>query len=78
MCVSSGPFTNLTLRYNVDSSVTTGHCLTRNFSQEVFNGADKKYIEECNALETYEEAWECWSLQPHSAGHGGTGGIVSH
>lgn len=78
MCVSNGPFANLTLRYNVGAGVDSGHCLTRNFTQESFNTAATKYIKECNKIDTYEEAWICWSRNPHNAGHGGTGGIVSH
>ena len=76
-CVQDGPFANLTLRLNGDTS-TDEHCLTRDFSQEAFDLGAKENIDECNAIETYNEAWGCWSLNPHRAGHGGTGGIVSH
>lgn len=78
MCVSSGPFANMTLRYKVGAGVDDGHCLTRNFTQSQFDNAATEYIKECNKMGTYEEAWICWSQKPHNAGHGGTGGIVSH
>ncbi|KAI1335914.1 amino acid transporter [Xylariaceae sp. FL0016] len=75
-CVTDGPFANLTLRFNQDGSPTE-KCLTRIFSDRQFATAAQENIDECNAIDNYTEAWECWSRDPHSAGHGGVGGIMS-
>ncbi|KAI0470098.1 amino acid transporter [Xylariaceae sp. FL0804] len=75
-CITDGPFVNLTLRFNQDGSATE-KCLTRIFSQSQFSTAAQDNIDECNAIDNYTEAWDCWSRDPHSAGHGGVGGIMS-
>ncbi|KAI0412994.1 amino acid transporter [Xylaria grammica] len=75
-CVWDGPFANLTLRWLLDAS-TEDHCLTRNWSQEELDKGTQPNIDKCNSIDNYTDAWLCWSQNPHSAGHGGIGGIMS-
>ncbi len=55
----------------------TKYCITRNLNQCFFAGAAQHEIDACMAKKTYEDAWHCLEAQPHGAGHGGVGGIVS-
>lgn len=74
-CVATGPFANLTLRWLQDSTVSE-HCLTRRFQERALEAASTANIAKCDAISTYEDAWQCFSNGPHGSGHGGVGGIV--
>ncbi|ETS85154.1 hypothetical protein PFICI_03179 [Pestalotiopsis fici W106-1] len=74
-CVQDGPFASLVLRWQLNGQVGD-HCLTRNFNQNSFNAAAQSNIDRCNAIDSFTEARSCWEGSPHSAGHGGVGGIL--
>ncbi|KAI1861852.1 hypothetical protein JX265_009355 [Neoarthrinium moseri] len=75
-CIADGQFANLTLRFLANNRVSD-HCVTRRFSQQAFQAAAQANINRCNAIKTYANAWTCWSLTPHSAGHAGVGGVMN-
>lgn len=75
-CVVDGPFANLTLRWVQDGSVSD-HCLTRIHNDSLLSSTSQPNIDECNAIDNYTEAWECFNGGPHSGGHAAVGGIVS-
>lgn len=76
-CVTDGPFANLTLHLNSsDLPVDGGYCLSRNFNLTQFEGANSSNIDTCFAYDTFEDARQCYEANPHSAGHGGVGGVV--
>ncbi|KAF7536038.1 hypothetical protein G7054_g4904 [Neopestalotiopsis clavispora] len=74
-CIQSGSFANLTLRWQLNNQVGD-HCLTRDFNQNGFNAAAQTNIDRCNAIGAFADARSCWEGSPHSAGHGGVGGIM--
>ncbi|KAI0122938.1 amino acid transporter [Xylariales sp. AK1849] len=76
-CIASGPSANLTLRWEDAEGQIQDKCLSRNFSPRSFNSAAQSNIDECNAIDNYDEAWVCWYQSPHGAGHGGVGKIMA-
>ncbi len=39
--------------------------------------SSKSNVDACLAMATFDKAWPCIELNPHSGGHGGVGGQVS-
>ncbi|KAI0130350.1 amino acid transporter [Xylariales sp. AK1849] len=74
-CVADGPFVNLTMHINQTSNAAD-YCLTRSLNQEGFNTSNSANLEACMNSTTYEEAWECFVANPHTAGHSGIGGTM--
>lgn len=74
-CVTDGPFVNLTLHMN-SSSTSASYCLTRSFNQNGFQTGQQQYIDECFNTTNYEDAFECYQVNPHTAGHSAVGGTV--
>lgn len=74
-CVATGPFANLTLHMKDDGSVSN-YCLTRSLSTRSFASAVQTNVDACLTETTYVDAWECLESRPHSAGHGGVGGLM--
>ncbi|KAI3537135.1 hypothetical protein CABS01_10592 [Colletotrichum abscissum] len=74
-CVADGPFVNLTMHLNQTSS-DANFCLTRDLDQDSFYQANSTYVNECMAIETYVDSWNCWGTAPHLAGHMGVGGTM--
>lgn len=75
-CVTDGPFVNLTLHINSTSNYAND-CLTRPFNSNGFQTGQQQYIDECFASENYTAAFECYQVNPHTAGHSAVGGTVS-
>lgn len=77
-CVTDGPFANLTLHLNSSDlpDPNGGYCLSRKFNLTQFEGANSSNIDTCFAYDTFEDARQCYEANPHSAGHGGVGGVV--
>lgn len=75
-CVPDGPFSNLTL--HLTSTGAEDYCLSRKFDNDFFRLANRSNVEECMEFQDYTTAWPCWALKPHTAGHWGVGGTVSH
>lgn len=80
--VTEGPFAYTELHvgawsFNTVIPKTATYHLNRSISATIFQAASQSNVDECYALETYEEAWDCYGEAPHSAGHAGTGGTVS-
>jgi tyrosinase len=76
-CVSDGPFANLTIRVNIDLSISP-HCLTRNFNPCRFNYAVQANVDACQAKPTFELWRTCMETIPHAAGHGGIGATMEN
>lgn len=78
-CIEDGPFTDIKLHLKDDLSTRGEYCITRNTNPCFFDsGADPAKLDKCFAAKTWDEAWRCLeSSGPHSAGHGGVGGLVS-
>ncbi|KAL3469805.1 hypothetical protein BJX99DRAFT_64400 [Aspergillus californicus] len=74
-CVDEGPFQHLRLHVN-QTSLHDDSCLHRSFSTETFALGGQEYVDECMNSTTYEEAWTCFVVDPHVAGHGGVGGTM--
>ncbi|KAF4537765.1 Amino acid transporter [Lasiodiplodia theobromae] len=74
-CVTDGPFVNLTIHLNL-TSTDANLCLTRDLNQSEFNLANSTYVDECQAIDTYADSWNCWGTNPHLAGHFGVGGTM--
>ncbi|KXH68080.1 hypothetical protein CSAL01_08947 [Colletotrichum salicis] len=74
-CVADGPFVNLTMHLNQTSS-DANLCLTRDLDQDSFYHAKSTYVNECMAIDTYDDSWNCWGTAPHLAGHMGVGGTM--
>lgn len=75
-CVTDGPFANLTLHLNATSK-SANECLTRELNPEGFQGGRQEEIDACFNTTTYQEAFNCYRVNPHTAGHFGVGGTVS-
>jgi tyrosinase len=73
--VTDGPFANTTLHITQYSN-TDSFCLWRSFGTNIFQGASSPNIAECFNTTTYEEAYDCYQQNPHTAGHGGVGGAM--
>ncbi|KAH0441491.1 amino acid transporter [Colletotrichum camelliae] len=74
-CVADGPFVNLTMHLNQTSN-NADFCLTRDLDQDSFYQANSTYVNECMAIDTYVDSWNCWGTAPHLAGHMGVGGTM--
>lgn len=79
--VTNGPFANMELHVGAWASnsvvpKTATYQLNRSISVSTFQAASQENVDTCYALDTYDEAWECYAKKPHSSGHGGTGGTV--
>ncbi|CZR52293.1 related to monophenol monooxygenase (tyrosinase) [Phialocephala subalpina] len=74
-CVRSGPFANRTMHIGPDEE-TTNYCFTRIWNNAVIEQAGAASVAECYANNDYESFWPCAWGGPHSAGHGGTGGVM--
>ncbi|KAH0430728.1 amino acid transporter [Colletotrichum camelliae] len=74
-CVTDGPFVNLTLHINSTSNYAND-CLTRSFNSNGFQTGQQEYIDECFASENYTAAFECYQVNPHTAGHSAVGGTM--
>lgn len=80
--VTDGPFANMELHvgawaFNTVIPKTATYHLNRSINTNTFQAASQANVNECYALDTYDEAWQCYGQSPHSAGHAGTGGTVS-
>jgi tyrosinase len=75
-CVRSGPFANRTMHIGPDEE-TTNYCFTRIWNNAFIEQAGAASVAECYANNDYDSFWPCAWGGPHSAGHGGTGGVVS-
>ncbi len=75
-CLADGPLANLTLRFD-EKLKPISYCLIRNINGCFFKAVAQKTVDTCLAKKTFLEAWNCLETQPHGAGHGGIGGIVS-
>ncbi|KAH9904384.1 hypothetical protein F4778DRAFT_780352 [Xylariomycetidae sp. FL2044] len=81
--VTDGPFAGLELHvgaYSENSVVpkaATYH-LNRSINADTFQSAGQTYVDECFAIDNYDEAWSCYGQSPHSAGHAGTGGTMQN
>lgn len=75
-CVTDGPFVNLTLHMN-SSGTTEDYCLTRSFNSNGFQSGVQANLDECFNMTTYEDAFDCYQVNPHTAGHSAVGGTVS-
>ncbi|ROV90064.1 hypothetical protein VSDG_08365 [Cytospora chrysosperma] len=81
-CVVDGPFANTTLRLDQSFGVVKydEYCLSRNFTAEYWPWANSTYSDTCYAATNYEDAWNCYTVKPHSSGHlavAGTLGLQS-
>ncbi|KAL4899842.1 hypothetical protein BDW74DRAFT_183331 [Aspergillus multicolor] len=74
-CINDGPFRGHTLR--IRSGEGNGdYCISRKFNQNVWRWASRSNISECFAERRYTDAWWCYNLYPHSAGHVAVGGVM--
>ncbi|KAK6083315.1 amino acid transporter [Seiridium cupressi] len=76
-CIQTGPFANLTLRWELNNGVED-HCLSRSFSQHQFSQAAQTNIDRCNAIDDFSTARSCLEGSPHSAGHGGVALVIRY
>lgn len=76
LCVTDGPFANLTLHMNRTSNYAD-YCLSRDFSPTSIQNGNSTYVDACFASSNYSEAWQCYKSKPHTAGHAAIGGTVS-
>jgi tyrosinase len=76
-CITTGPFASLRLRMGEDGG-TLNYCISRNIQERAFASAAPANVDACLARTTFVSAWECLEGRPHSAGHGGVGGIMSN
>lgn len=74
-CVTDGPFANLELHITQYTNYGN-YCLSRSIGENIFEGASTANIATCMNTTTYEEAYQCWQVSPHTAGHGGVGGTM--
>lgn len=75
-CVTDGPFVNLTLHLN-SSSTSAEYCLSRSFNSNGFQSGVQANLDECFNTTNYEDAFDCYQVNPHTAGHSAVGGTVS-
>lgn len=78
-CVIDGPFANSTLRLDQAWGVINydEYCLGRNFTESYWAWANSTYADTCFAATTYDDAWSCYSVKPHSSAHLAVSGTVS-
>lgn len=76
LCVTDGPFANLTLHMNRTTNYAD-YCLSRDFSPTSIQNGNSTYVDACFASSNYSEAWQCYKSKPHTAGHAAIGGTVS-
>lgn len=76
LCVTDGPFANLTLHMNRTSNYAD-YCLSRDFSPTSIQNGNSTYVDTCFVSANYSEAWQCYKSKPHTAGHAAIGGTVS-
>lgn len=76
-CITDGPFKNYVNPLGPYQAITN-HCIDRKINECVSATAAPKYVENCMAFGNYSGFWPCLEAFPHSAGHGGMGGEVSH
>ncbi|KAF2645886.1 Di-copper centre-containing protein [Massarina eburnea CBS 473.64] len=74
-CVTDGPFTQLELHITQYTNYGN-YCLTRSMGENIFQGATLSSISECLNTTTYDDAYDCFQQDPHTAGHGGVGGTM--
>ncbi|KAL4933212.1 putative amino acid transporter [Aspergillus undulatus] len=74
-CVRDGPFRDTTLHLKAHTA-NADYCLSRELSQELFGWANRSNIEQCYALKQYKDAWACYNMYPHSAGHAAVGAVM--
>lgn len=79
--VTDGPFAYLELHLggvasNTVVPKTVTYHLNRTISESIFQGANQTNVDDCFALDNYDEAWYCYAKKPHSSAHAGTGGTV--
>lgn len=75
LCVSDGPFSNLTLHLTQFSN-DANYCLSRNLNQTAFQDGDQANLDACFSTNNYSDAWPCWSTLPHGAAHLGVNGVM--
>ncbi|KAK7430953.1 hypothetical protein QQZ08_002482 [Neonectria magnoliae] len=68
-----GPFVNLTLHLN-ESSTSASYCLSRSFNSNGFQSGQQTNLDECFNTTAYEDAFECYQVNPYTAGHSAVGG----
>ncbi|KAF3015571.1 hypothetical protein E8E14_007081 [Neopestalotiopsis sp. 37M] len=79
--VTDGPFAYLELHLggvasNTVVPKTVTYHLNRTISESIFQGANQTNVDDCFALDNYDEAWYCYAKKPHSSAHAGTGGTA--
>ncbi|RDW76862.1 uncharacterized protein DSM5745_06854 [Aspergillus mulundensis] len=75
-CINNGPFRGHTLHIRAGEA-NADYCISRRFNQTAWAWASRQNIDECFAERKYTDAWWCYNLYPHSAGHVAVGGVVS-
>jgi tyrosinase len=74
-CVQDGPFANMTNHLGPYYEISD-QCLKREFVPSYFSLGNQTYIDECNALDNYYDAFWCWKSNPHSNAHLGVNGTI--
>lgn len=79
-CVIDGAFANTTLRMDQIWGVDyyDEYCLSREFNQTAYEMVNQTNVDECFALETYNDANFCYVDKPHSGGHLGVSGTLEN
>ncbi len=75
-CITTGPFANYTNSLGPGYEITN-HCINRAINEQMSALSSKSNVDACLAMATFDKAWPCIELNPHSGGHGGVGGQVS-
>lgn len=77
-CVDDGPFSNITLHLTANWGVisSSDYCLSRDFNNEIWQGANSTHVAECMETQNFTSADSCFRSNPHTAGHGGVGGTM--
>lgn len=75
-CIEDGPFAGYVNGLGPGYFITE-HCITRFVNNNASSRAEQQYIDRCYEAESFVDAWPCMEGSPHSAGHGGVGGLVS-
>ncbi|KAI1862371.1 uncharacterized protein JN550_010233 [Neoarthrinium moseri] len=71
-CIQTGPYINLTLRWELNGRVED-HCVTRHNSRRSVNAAAQTSIDQYNVIDSFATACSFLEGSPHSAGHSGRG-----
>ncbi|KAK7228090.1 hypothetical protein V2G26_000260 [Clonostachys chloroleuca] len=74
-CITDGPFVDVRLRLNANGA-TDPYCIYRSLSARDFSSAVQGNVDACMETTSYEDARNCFEGSPHSAGHGGVGGLM--